>query len=51
MINHANDPAFAAVKEELKSQMEQELKKQQDPRMFGKGHVFDAYPLCSAARP
>ena len=34
---------------ELKSQMERELKNQGDPRMFGKGEVFDRYPYSSEA--
>ena len=26
--------------------MTQELKEQDDPRMFGKGHIFDEYPYA-----
>jgi arylsulfatase A-like enzyme len=44
MKNLANDPAFAKIKAELRSQMEKELKSQGDPRMFGYGSVFDNYP-------
>lgn len=44
MKNLANDPAFAKIKASLKGQMEQELKSQKDPRMFGKGSIFDKYP-------
>ncbi len=44
MKNLANDPAFAKIKAGLKNQLEQELKQQQDPRMFGNGSVFDNYP-------
>ena len=33
----------------LKSRMESELKAQGDPRMFGKGGVFDGYPYSSQA--
>ncbi|MEJ7768933.1 MAG: sulfatase [Chitinophagaceae bacterium] len=43
MTNLAGDNKFAEVKAKLKDQMEQELKEQQDPRMFGKGNVFDSY--------
>ncbi len=44
MNNLANDPRFAILKNKLKTEMESELKKQKDPRMFGKGEVFDNYP-------
>lgn len=46
MVNLASDPAFATVKSNLQRQMEQELKEQQDPRMFGKGNIFDEYPYA-----
>ena len=32
------------MKEELKEKLFAELRKQDDPRMFGKGDVFDNYP-------
>jgi hypothetical protein len=35
---------FTGLLQQMKKQMEQELKKQNDPRMFGKGDVFDKYP-------
>lgn len=44
MNNLADDPHYAEIKDTLKSQMEAELKAQKDPRMFGKGSVFDKYP-------
>ncbi len=47
MVNLAEDPAFAVQKNKLKTQMEQELKEQQDPRMFGKGYIFDEYPYSN----
>lgn len=43
MNNLADDPAFADRKERLKARMYDELKEQQDPRMFGQGDIFDAY--------
>ena len=43
MVNLANNPEYAEVKEDLKQLMEAELKKQGDPRMFGNGDVFDNY--------
>lgn len=44
MKNLADDPAYGKIKAGLRSQMESELKSQHDPRMFGKGSVFDRYP-------
>lgn len=43
MKNLASDKSFSQIKAKLRKQMEQELKSQQDPRMEGKGHVFDQY--------
>jgi len=43
MVNLSDNPEYAELKEKLKSLMEAELKKQDDPRMFGNGDVFDAY--------
>jgi N-sulfoglucosamine sulfohydrolase len=42
--NLANDRRYSSTKNNLKSQMEQELKMQHDPRMYGNGNVFDNYP-------
>ncbi|WP_439131912.1 sulfatase family protein [Polaribacter sp.] len=41
--NLANDKNYQTIKEELKSILINELKKQKDPRMFGNGAVFDNY--------
>lgn len=41
--NLANDKSKIKIKEELRAQMEAELKAQKDPRMLGKGNVFDQY--------
>jgi N-sulfoglucosamine sulfohydrolase len=41
--NLANDPKYEAQKAMLKAEMERELKAQGDPRMFGKGYLFDQY--------
>jgi arylsulfatase A-like enzyme len=43
MINLANDPAVAELKQKMKARMEEMLKEQQDPRMFGNGDVFNSY--------
>jgi N-sulfoglucosamine sulfohydrolase len=59
LYNLKNDPdcvknlaeAFKCsdVKKKLKAQMESELKAQGDPRMFGKGDVFDKYPYSGGS--
>lgn len=41
--NLAQNKKFLAVKEQLKTILIEELKKQNDPRMFGNGAVFDNY--------
>jgi arylsulfatase A-like enzyme len=41
--NLAADGAYSRIADELKSIMEAELKKQDDPRMFGNGDVFQNY--------
>ncbi|MFH5886415.1 sulfatase [Halalkalibaculum sp. DA3122] len=41
--NLAEDPAYLSKKQALKSQLYRELKQQGDPRMFGRGYLFDAY--------
>ncbi|TZF85676.1 sulfatase (plasmid) [Pedobacter sp. BS3] len=48
--NLAYDSAYTSIKNKLKAQMEQELKAQNDPRMFGKGYVFDNYPYANKMR-
>jgi N-sulfoglucosamine sulfohydrolase len=42
--NLADDPAYRETVEKLKSELFERLKEQEDPRMFGRGYVFDAYP-------
>ena len=41
--NLAGDPAFSEIKQKLKSELYEKLKEQGDPRMFGKGYLFDSY--------
>ncbi len=41
--NLADDPAFITDRTQLQDQMNSILKEQGDPRMFGKGEVFDNY--------
>lgn len=46
--NLANDARHRQQKSKLKAQMERELKAQNDPRMFGKGSIFDQYIYANA---
>jgi N-sulfoglucosamine sulfohydrolase len=48
--NLAENPAYSRVRRRLESQMISELKAQRDPRMFGRGEVFDHYPYAAAAQ-
>jgi N-sulfoglucosamine sulfohydrolase len=43
ITNLANDPKYRARMGKLRQQMERELKAQGDPRMIGKGYLFDRY--------
>ncbi len=49
LINLANEPRYADVRQRLERQMVAELTAQGDPRMFGQGDIFDRYPYSSAA--
>ncbi len=44
--NLAAVPEHQELKKRLREQLLAELKKQADPRMFGRGHVFDEYPYA-----
>ncbi len=44
--NLATDKKYAVILTQMKKQMELELKKQNDLRMFGKGDEFDKYPYA-----
>jgi arylsulfatase A-like enzyme len=41
--NLSDEDKYSAMKVSLKDKMEAELKKQNDPRMFGKGYIFNTY--------
>ena len=43
MNNLAGEAEYAELKEALKKQMVAELREQKDPRLFGRGHIFDEY--------
>ena len=47
--NLAAHPLFAERKMKLRNQLLNTLRKQQDPRMFGNGDVFDNYPVSNKA--
>ena len=42
--NLASDSKYAVLRNQLSAQMNQELKRQKDPRALGKGDIFDYYP-------
>ena len=46
MTNLADKPAYAARCTTMQKQLFAELTKENDPRMFGKGDVFDKYPYA-----
>lgn len=45
-INLANTGIYQTMKSQMKELLFKELKKQNDPRMFGKGEVFNRYPFA-----
>jgi hypothetical protein len=45
--NLAADPTHAGRMVALRQRMESQLKAQEDPRMEGRGHIFDTYPPTS----
>lgn len=49
MQNLADDPAFADLKAELWAELEAELRRTGDPRIFGQGEVFDNYEYVGNA--
>ena len=46
MQNLSIHPEYQNIKTQLKEQLYEELKAQNDPRMFGNGHIFDEYPYA-----
>ncbi len=49
--NLAAIPAHAALKQSLRAQLEEELRRQEDPRVLGYGDIFDSYPRFAHMRP
>ncbi len=50
ILNLAADPAYVARRDAMRARLFAELRKQGDPRMDGKGAIFDQYPHASANR-
>jgi N-sulfoglucosamine sulfohydrolase len=48
MKNLAAEPSLQAVKQHLTAEMEARLRNDQDPRMFGRGALFEAYKYMGA---
>lgn len=48
--NLAEDPRMGSIKTGLRKILEEELLQQGDPRMTGKGDIFDSYPRFGAMR-
>jgi arylsulfatase A-like enzyme len=44
LVNLADDPAYAAIKQSLADLLMEQLEKTGDPRVTGKGDQFDEYP-------
>lgn len=44
LVNLAENKEYESVKTAMKDRLFNKLKEQGDPRMFGRGHVFDEYP-------
>ena len=49
IVNLADDPAYSSVKNQLLSQMTNELKAQGDPRIMGNGKIFQDYKYAQEA--
>ena len=50
VLNLAADPGFAARRDSMRERLFAELRKQKDPRLEGKGAIFDQYPHASPNR-
>ncbi|MEM1227466.1 MAG: sulfatase [Planctomycetota bacterium] len=48
--NLADSPMYSAQKAELQSRLKTGLTEQEDPRILGRGDIFDAYPNCRVDR-
>ena len=50
LVNLADKPEFAEVLKRLRGELEQYLKETKDPRVLGKGDVWESYPRYSPIR-
>jgi N-sulfoglucosamine sulfohydrolase len=48
--NLTDDPEYAQTKKQMWAQLESELIAQGDPRVLGKGDIFDFYPYIDVKR-
>lgn len=46
LVNLAGKSEMQPIATSLRTQLERELSQQQDPRMAGRGHIFDQYPYA-----
>ena len=49
MYDLSHNPEYDKIRKDLRTRLDQELKKQGDPRMFG-SEIFDSYPRYSSMR-
>ncbi len=50
IINLSYHPSYLSIKNELSTLLNKELIAQKDPRMWGKGYMFDQYPYAEEKR-
>jgi arylsulfatase A-like enzyme len=48
--NLASDPTLQTLKNQLREEMEASLRKDEDPRMFGRGAIFESYKYVGGGR-
>jgi len=49
--NLAKSPEYNTTKSKFRNMLKDTLKKQEDPRMLGRGDIFESYPRYSTMRP
>lgn len=49
--NLAGDAGLRSIQEQLARELEETLRAQQDPRVWGRGEIFESYPRFSPMRP
>ena len=47
VYNLVDDPDYQEIKRKLRSELHERLKEQKDPRIMGRGYLFDAYPYAN----